>query len=161
MRADGSPISLPVWFAVVGRTIYITTRGKKLQRIRSNPVSNFLVESGLRWAELKAVQFSGHATIVEPDATFAQELKDEMGRKYSSFRTATSDMSKATRDHYAAGSQSVDVGGRVSGFGQHRLGVARLAGVPAGRPTHKKYCTHHHLVLLGRSSHDGCQRALG
>ncbi len=102
LKADGAPISLPVWYAVVDGAVYTTTRGKKVVRVRNNPVSSFLVEDGRRWAELRAVHLSGRTEIVEPDAATQAALDAEMERKYSAFRTAPRKMSEATRDHYAA-----------------------------------------------------------
>ena len=57
LRRDGSPIALPVWFAVVDRTVCMRTprRTKKVARVRRDPRASFLVESGERWAELVAV----------------------------------------------------------------------------------------------------------
>ena len=46
LRRDGVPVAMPIWFACVDRTIYIQTRGKKLQRIAHDPRASFLVESG-------------------------------------------------------------------------------------------------------------------
>ena len=32
LRRDGRPVSLPIWYAVLDRRIYINTRGKKVDR---------------------------------------------------------------------------------------------------------------------------------
>ena len=37
LKRDGSPVSLPTWFALLDRSIYVRTRGKKLLRIKKNP----------------------------------------------------------------------------------------------------------------------------
>ena len=61
LKADGAPVTLPVWFVVVDRTIGMMapSRTKKVSRIRRDPRASFLVESGQRWAELRAVHLSG------------------------------------------------------------------------------------------------------
>lgn len=100
LRRDGSPITLPLWFVCLDRHIYLRTRGKKLDRIRHNTTASFLVESGDKWAELKAVHLSGVAEIVDLDGDLAQRLRDEMDRKYAAFRTASEDMPEATAKHY-------------------------------------------------------------
>ena len=67
LRRDGMPIAMPLWFAAVDRAIYVHTRGKKLTRMAHDPRASFLVESGDRWADLKAVHFTGRAELVELD----------------------------------------------------------------------------------------------
>jgi nitroimidazol reductase NimA-like FMN-containing flavoprotein (pyridoxamine 5'-phosphate oxidase superfamily) len=105
LRQDGYPIALPVWFAVVDRVIYVSTRGKKIDRVRRDQRCSFLVEDGLRWAELRAVHLTADASVVdELDAALAEQIRAELERKYAEFRTATSAMSSATRSHYANGS---------------------------------------------------------
>ncbi len=102
LRRDGSPVALPLWFVVVDRTIYTRTRGKKVARIANDTRASFLVESGERWAELKAVHLSGTATIVDPDAALTAAIDAEMHRKYAAFRTPASKMPAATAQHYAS-----------------------------------------------------------
>ena len=55
LRRDGVPVALPIWFACLDGAIYLQTRGKKLQRIAHDPRASFLVETGHRWVDLKAV----------------------------------------------------------------------------------------------------------
>ena len=101
LRADGSPVALPVWFVTLDRTICIgaPTRTKKIARVRRDPRASFLVESGERWAQLQAVHVSGLVEIVAKQAVSDQiaELLDE---KYAAFRTAAAAMPAATRQHY-------------------------------------------------------------
>ena len=101
LRSDGVPISLPLWFACIDRTIYARSRGKKLLRIGRDPRSSFLVESGHRWAELKAVHFTGKAEVVDLDSELAGQVRADLDRKYSAFRTSRADMPKETSEHYA------------------------------------------------------------
>ena len=70
LRRDGWPISLPVWFVVIDRRIYVAgpSPTKKFARIRHDPRVSFLVESGTAWAELTGVHVTGFATFVEEGA---------------------------------------------------------------------------------------------
>jgi PPOX class probable F420-dependent enzyme len=102
LRRDGMPISLPMWFVAVDRTICISAPSgtKKLARLRHDPRASFLVESGERWAELEAVHLTGRIEVVTDEAEMAR-INDALDVKYAPFRTATTEMSQATRDHYA------------------------------------------------------------
>lgn len=101
LKKDGTPVALPVWFAVVDRKIYTGTRGKKLLRIARDPRSSFLVEEGLAWAELRAVHVATEARILEdPDPDLVARISAEMARKYSSARTPSSQMPSASAEHY-------------------------------------------------------------
>src|SRR5271155_3465040 len=61
LRRDGMPIALPVWFVVEDRTVAMMTPAgtKKIARVRHDPRASFLVESGERWVELRAVHLTG------------------------------------------------------------------------------------------------------
>ena len=100
LRRDGMPIALPMSYAVVDGAIYMNTRGKKLLRIRRDARAAFLVETGERWAELKAVHLTGKAEIVQPEPELADRIQTEIQRKYRGTRTPLSKMPPATRDHY-------------------------------------------------------------
>jgi PPOX class probable F420-dependent enzyme len=102
LKADGNPVSLPVWFVALERTICFSTpsRTKKVARIRRDPRASFLVESGERWADLRAVHLTGRVEEVHDERMLAR-IDEAMDRKYSSFRTPAADMPEATRDHYA------------------------------------------------------------
>ena len=102
LRRDGMPISLPMWFVALDRTICISapSRTKKLARLRRDPRASFLVESGERWAELEAVHLTGRIETVTDDAEI-ERIDQALDAKYAAFRTATTEMSQATREHYA------------------------------------------------------------
>lgn len=102
LRGDGMPISLPLWFACIDRTIYVHTRGKKLQRIANDPRTSLLVESGERWAELKAVHLTGRAGLVELEPALEQLVNAETARKYDRFRTSPDQMPERAARLYAA-----------------------------------------------------------
>jgi nitroimidazol reductase NimA-like FMN-containing flavoprotein (pyridoxamine 5'-phosphate oxidase superfamily) len=125
LRSDGSPVALPVWFAVIDRHVYTHTRGKKLVRVRNNPVSSFLVEDGQRWSELRAVHLSGRAEIVEPDEDLAGAISAEMDRKYRRFRTSRQSMPTATRQAYQSGFAYVRFTpeGKVLNWNNAHLGI--------------------------------------
>ena len=74
LRRDGMPISLPMWFVVLDRTICIGAPSgtKKLARLRHDPRASFLVESGERWAELEAVHLTGRIEVVTDEAEIAR-----------------------------------------------------------------------------------------
>ena len=101
LRRDGMPIALPLWFACLDRTIYLQTRGRKLQRIARDARASFLVETGDRWVDLKAVHLTGTADIVDLDAETSARFRAEIDRKYAAFRPAQADMPKETAAHYA------------------------------------------------------------
>ncbi len=101
LRADGVPVSLPVWFAVLDHRIYVQTpaQAKKLDRIRRDPRAAFVVESGERWTELKAVSMTGSARIVDGDE--ADDARRALSEKYAAYGLPGARVPKATAEHYA------------------------------------------------------------
>jgi len=100
MRRDGTPISLPLWFVVEDRKIWLSTPpgAKKVSRVRHNPRCSFLVETGERWAELKAHHLTGDAHLFEGEkVAWVDAAKD---KKYAAFKTARQSMPTETRQHY-------------------------------------------------------------
>jgi nitroimidazol reductase NimA-like FMN-containing flavoprotein (pyridoxamine 5'-phosphate oxidase superfamily) len=106
LKADGWPVTLPVWFVVLDRTICLRTpsRTRKVARVRRDPRASFLVESGERWAELCAVHLSGTLQEVdegdEGDEATRARIDAALDQKYAGFRTPRSAMPKGARDHY-------------------------------------------------------------
>jgi PPOX class probable F420-dependent enzyme len=102
LRASGAPVSLPMWFVALDELVYVQTpsRSMKVRRIRRDPRVAFLVESGLRWAELKGVHLSGRAVLVD-DPAERERVSAAMMEKYRSFRTARSRYPSATLRHYS------------------------------------------------------------
>jgi PPOX class probable F420-dependent enzyme len=102
LRRDGMPIALPVWFVVLDRTICLAvpSRTKKVARIRNDPRGSFLVESGERWLELRAVHLTGRLEVVD-DAATQRRIDDALAGKYAAFRTPGSVMPQRTQQHYA------------------------------------------------------------
>ena len=100
LRANGQPISLPVWYVVLDQKIYMVTRGKKVVRVRNDERCSFLVESGERWAELRAVHVECVGRVIEPSKELAQRIAQALDEKYAPYRTARDVMPEQTRDYY-------------------------------------------------------------
>ena len=110
LKADGTPITLPVWFVALDERIYVATPEptKKVARVKRNPRVSFLVESGERWAELLGVHLTGNASIVtEPD--LQARVRQAMDEKYAAFRTQAAAMPDATRRHYAVAMTVIEI----------------------------------------------------
>ncbi|MGH3596321.1 MAG: pyridoxamine 5'-phosphate oxidase family protein [Mycobacterium sp.] len=103
LRGDGMPVSLPVWFVVDQHTIAIMTPSgtKKVSRIRRDPRASFLVESGKRWAELRAVHLTGRVEVVDDPDTIAR-IGSTFDAKYAAFRPDTTAVPTQTRSYYAS-----------------------------------------------------------
>ncbi len=101
LRRDGWPISLPVWFLVLERKVYVSgpAQTKKFARLRRDDRVAFLAETGLHWRDLKAVHLHGHARFVADEALLAR-VQARLDEKYAAFRTARSAMPAATQQHY-------------------------------------------------------------
>jgi hypothetical protein len=125
LRRDGTPISLPVWFVVEDQVIWLSTplSSKKVTRVRNNPQSSFLVESGRRWAELLAVHMSCVASIVEGDRTAWVDA--EKAKKYEADRTERSALPSTTRGYYEADRVAIrlDPSDRVLSWDNSRIGL--------------------------------------
>lgn len=106
LRADGSPITLPVWFVALERTICFSTpaRTKKISRLRHDPRASFLVESGRYWSELKAVHLTGLVEEVQDDSK-RQRIEGALSQKYDAFKTASQRLPAAARDTYSSSSR--------------------------------------------------------
>lgn len=65
---DGYPHAVPMWFVLEDDgCVYMTTyaRSQKVVNVRRNPKVALLVESGLRYQELKGVLMRGRADVIE------------------------------------------------------------------------------------------------
>ncbi|MBV8862544.1 MAG: pyridoxamine 5'-phosphate oxidase family protein [Mycobacterium sp.] len=103
LRRDGVPIALPVWFVVDDRTVAVMTPAgtKKIARIRHDRRASFLVESGKRWVDLRAVHLTGRVEIVE-DATAISRIEAAVNEKYAAFRPPVAGLPAATQAYYAS-----------------------------------------------------------
>ena len=88
LRRDGRPVSLPVWFVVLDRHVYVRTpsRTRKVEHVEHDPRATFLVERGERWAELCAVMLHADVTLLGA-GTERDEVEATLDAKYASFRT--------------------------------------------------------------------------
>lgn len=102
LRRDGWPVSLPLWYVVEDRTVYVATppKAKKVARIRNDDRGCLLVERGDRWVDLAAVELPVRASILEPGPD-ADRIAEQFDAKYSSFRPPRSTQPAATQKHYA------------------------------------------------------------
>lgn len=110
LRRDGVPMSLPVWFVVLGRRIFVSgpAHTKKFVRLGRDPRVAFLVESGTFWSELRGVHLTGRAAVVDDPALLAQ-VSAAMAVKYDAFRTPRSDMPDPTRAHYETDVTTIEI----------------------------------------------------
>jgi PPOX class probable F420-dependent enzyme len=110
LRSDGTPIALPVWFVALDERVYVSGPGgdKKFARVRRDPRCSFLVESGERWAELRAVHVTGTASIVT-DPELLARVDTALDVKYRAFRTSRSAMPDDTRAHYSVEPATIEI----------------------------------------------------
>ena len=102
LRRDGWPVSLPLWYVVDGRVVYVATPvgSRKVARLRSDERACLLVEQGRKWEELAAVELPVRAKVIGPgpEADRVVALFDD---KYREYRPARSKMPDATNRHYS------------------------------------------------------------
>lgn len=110
LRRDGVPIALPIWFVALDRRIYVSgpSTAKRVARVRRDPRVSFLVESGERWAELRAVHLTGRAWVVTEPELLAR-VAAALDAKYAAFRTRRSAMPVATRAHYEVELATIEI----------------------------------------------------
>ena len=87
LRRDGSPISLPVWYAPIDRRIYLRgpSRSRKFVRVQNNSRVAFLCETGERWMDLRAVHLTGSARVVH-DFEIETRVAEALDRRYEHLR---------------------------------------------------------------------------
>jgi hypothetical protein len=96
-----------VWFATVGRTIYVRTPAKtrKVEHVRNDPRATFLVERGEKWIELCAVMVYADVELLESGDEF-DAASAAITAKYAGFRMESKALGEkkvpeATKAHYA------------------------------------------------------------
>lgn len=101
LRRDGRPVALPVWHVVLEERIYVRTprRSKKVARIAHDPRGSFMVESGLAWAELRAVVLPVRAALIDGD--LATQAIAAIAAKYADYVLPSSDAAPSVRAAYA------------------------------------------------------------
>lgn len=105
IRRDGRPVSLPVWFVALDRTLYFRTpaASKKVVRLRRDGRAAFLAECGERWVELTAILLQVNATEVLNEAILVR-VAAAHAEKYEPFARPTARLPEVTNQHYESGS---------------------------------------------------------
>jgi hypothetical protein len=102
LRRDGWPVSLPVWFVVEDRHAYVATpvNSKKVARVRYDDRGCLLVERGVAWTDLAAVELPVRASVLDAGDE-AVAVSALFATKYEAFRPAVVSVPDATKRHYA------------------------------------------------------------
>jgi general stress protein 26 len=126
LRRDGTPVSLPVWFAPIDGRIYLRgpATSKKFARVRNDERVSFLAERGERWVDLKAVHLTGTARVIGDEPDLLARIADELDRRYAHLRPAKATMPRATKDRYR-GMLAIEISPdpRILSWDNSRLGV--------------------------------------
>ena len=126
LKLDGTPISLPVWFAPLEGRIYLhgPSSSKKFTRVRNNPRVSFVCESGERWVELTAVHLTGQARVLCDEHALEESVSAAFDRRYAELRPST--IPKAARDNYRQFSViEIVPDARILSWDNSRLGLGR------------------------------------
>lgn len=104
LRQNGWPLSLPMWFVVMDRKIYMRTlaASKKALRIKHDERACFMVESGEAWKDLAAVVVPVRASLIDPAGEEAKRALAALGAKYQGFGLPQKQVPEATKKHYGA-----------------------------------------------------------
>mgnify|MGYP001614341852 FL=1 len=102
LRKDGSPVSIPMWFVYADGHVYMHSlkRGAKVHNVRRDPRVCLAVESGERWADLKAVVIQGRCAVLEGPAEVAR-FDAAYRQKYAGLTRPDDLLPQRVRDHYA------------------------------------------------------------
>jgi PPOX class probable F420-dependent enzyme len=128
LTRDGTPISLPVWFAPLEGRIYLhgPSNSKKFTRVRNNPRVSFVCESGERWVELTAVHLTGQARVLSDEFALAESVAAAFDRRYAGLRVEPTAISQAARDNYRQFSViEIVPDARILSWDNSRLGLGR------------------------------------
>jgi nitroimidazol reductase NimA-like FMN-containing flavoprotein (pyridoxamine 5'-phosphate oxidase superfamily) len=126
LKQDGTPISLPVWFAPLEGRLYLhgPSSSKKFTRVRNNPRVSFVCESGERWVELTAVHLTGQARVLCDEHALEESVSAAFDRRYAELRPST--IPKAARDNYRQFSViEIVPDARILSWDNSRLGLGR------------------------------------
>jgi nitroimidazol reductase NimA-like FMN-containing flavoprotein (pyridoxamine 5'-phosphate oxidase superfamily) len=128
LKQDGTPISLPVWFAPLEGRIYLhgPSNSKKFTRVRNNPRVSFVCESGERWVELTAVHLTGQARVLSDDYALEESVAAAFDRRYTGLRVEPTAIPQAARDNYRQFSViEIVPDARILSWDNSRLGLDR------------------------------------
>ena len=95
---DGYPHAVPMWFLVEeDGSVYMTTYGRsqKVVNVRRNPRVALLVESGVRYDELKGVLIRGDAEVVEDEDLCVRILTRIQTKHMGSLASAVEEVMRA------------------------------------------------------------------
>jgi nitroimidazol reductase NimA-like FMN-containing flavoprotein (pyridoxamine 5'-phosphate oxidase superfamily) len=128
LTRDGTPISLPVWFAPLEGRIYLhgPSISKKFTRVRNNPRVSFVCESGERWVELTAVHLTGQARVLSDEYALEESVAAAFDRRYAGLRVEPTAIPQAARDNYRQLSViEIVPDARILSWDNSRLGLGR------------------------------------
>ncbi|HZC07400.1 MAG TPA: TIGR03618 family F420-dependent PPOX class oxidoreductase [Ktedonobacterales bacterium] len=102
INPDGAPHLVAMWYALVDGKIAFWTYAKsqKAVNLRRDPRLTCMMESGANYAELRGVQISGRATLVE-DPAQVRALGEAIYRRNSSVAGALTPQQTQTIDKQA------------------------------------------------------------
>lgn len=102
VRKDGSPAMVPLWYVIADGSVFVRTlaASAKAKHVKADPRVSFLVESGVAWAELRAVIMHGTAVAEEGPEVIAA-VDAAFDAKYADYKMPEK-TPDATRRHYAA-----------------------------------------------------------
>src|SRR5436853_7424204 len=95
---DGYPHAVPMWFVVDDDgTVFMTTYGpsQKVLNARRDPRVALLVESGVRYDELKGVLVRGDAEVIEDEALCVEILTRIHTKHMGGLASGVGEMMKA------------------------------------------------------------------
>jgi PPOX class probable F420-dependent enzyme len=95
---DGYPHAVPMWFVVdEDGAVLMTTYGRsqKVVNARRNPRVALLVESGVRYEELKGVLLRGHAEVIDDEGRCVEVLTKIHAKHSGGLASGVEDLMKA------------------------------------------------------------------
>ena len=75
-------------------------RHQEIARVRRDPRASFLVESGERWVDLRAVHLTGRVEFVS-DEPAIRRIEEAINAKYAAFRPPSAGLPAATQQRYS------------------------------------------------------------
>lgn len=95
--SDGYPHAVPMWFTMEDGCYYMTTYGRsqKALNLRRNPKVALLVESGVRYEELKGVLIRGTAEVLDDHELCVHVLTRIHAKHYAGLGGDVSELMRA------------------------------------------------------------------
>ncbi|MFB6166127.1 MAG: pyridoxamine 5'-phosphate oxidase family protein [Haloarculaceae archaeon] len=79
---DDRPHVAPLWYVYRDGVVELTTTGRKLANLRTNPRVALSVQKDVDGEPQWGVTLRGTATVIEDDAEAAREIRHRVNRKY-------------------------------------------------------------------------------